>query len=199
MSLIKLINQAKKLTSLSLGNYIFPNPMSKHYLRGEVLLSQIRLPALQVLDLDGMLMLLEELQRFLIEHKQTLKQIHLQNLLVSIPAPGDTSLGTTMGWIRDKIALHKLTLGEIRVILGDDWRNMILQRPVVPWHSGVTNLVGNSAVRAGLNELCDERKRLRKLSTHRYSHISWEFDCKSALFAHTAGISEEEFRQTWVQ
>lgn len=196
MSLSKLINQAKRLTSLSLGNYIVPKPWRRYYLRGEILLDQIRLPALQVLDLDGMLMPLKVFQRFLIEHKHTLKQIHLRTILIGIPAPGDTSLSRTMGWIHDNISLHKVTLGAIRVVLGDDWRNMILQRPGVPWHSGITSFDGSAAVRAGLNELCDEHKRLRKLSKD--VHSSWEFDEKSALFARTAGISEEDFRRTWV-
>lgn len=66
-------------------------------MRSDDLLGQIRLPVLEVIDLDGMMMPLEELQRFLIRYKHTLERMHLQNLLISIPASKETSLCRLMG------------------------------------------------------------------------------------------------------
>ncbi|KAH0346033.1 hypothetical protein KCU81_g4132, partial [Aureobasidium melanogenum] len=165
IALLKLIDKAKKLSSLSLGNYIIPNLTCTDYIRGDVLLGQIRLPALEVLDLNGMLVPVEKLQEFLIEHKHTLQQVHLQNLLVSLPASSETSLSRIMAWTRDNIALNSVTLGDIRVILDNDWRALTINRPGVPWHSGVTDLEGSVAVRACLNELCDQHKSSKKLFT----------------------------------
>lgn len=132
MALLRLINQMKKLSSLSLGNQVLFKSTCVHYIRDDIFLGQIQLPALQVLDLNGMEMSLGKLQRFLVEHKHTLKQVHLQNLLINIPAPGDTWLSRIMGWIRDNIALHRVTLGDIRVILDNDWQDSITKQPGVP-------------------------------------------------------------------
>jgi hypothetical protein len=195
MALLRLINQMKKLSSLSLGNQVIFKSTFVHYIRDDILRGQIQLPALQVLDLNGMEMSLGKLQRFLIEHKHTLKQVHLQNLLINIPAPGDMWLSRIMGWVRDNTALHRVTLGDIRVVLDNDWQDSITKQPGVPWHRGVANFEGSAAVRAGLDELCDQHKRLRKLFTH--VHMTWELRKKIPLFARTAGMCEEEFRQMW--
>lgn len=185
MALLKLINKAKKLTSLSVGNSFVSGSVHRYCLYGDLFLGHIQLPALQTLDLCGMTMAIEKLRVFLIQHKHTLMQLCLRNLFISIPAPGNTCFSSTMSWIHQKIALDKLVLGEIRVVLPGDWQDLVLvQQAGVPWHSGVTSLEGNAAVEAGLEELCDERKRLRKLFTH------LKMPCRAervSLFARTAG------------
>ena len=67
-----------------------------------------------------MILSFENLELSLLERKHTLKQVLPQYLLVTILAPGDTSLNRIIGWIRDKIATHRATLGGIRLVLDTD-------------------------------------------------------------------------------